>query len=349
MFGILKWSAVALFLLIAVLLLPVAYVEMFCTDEHDRGEETRMPTVAPQWRRAEANSFLTYPEWHIVYAYEGLANRLVDGDAHAFDYAASIAGFWRSACALSREASRVGEPDFATRSTMHTIGVSFTFEMAVKALYEETLGRVFAALRSGESTPQDEFEAREAETYARFLQQVPWYRYDFERAVSDLWSLPVTGFRSWERRLALAGEWNAKAAYARLIAKAAEGAGPAALTIRSVVSGLEPAVLGALDEVRVIKVLPDGSSIIETPRYRQFTRILRSVAAAGGRVEEIAGNDDILVTMIDPPTDPPGRIIARVPRDGFEQARVLVAMKVPELTSLLAGENRQAVEHVYDY
>ena len=90
-----------------------------------------------------------------------------------------VQGFWRWFCALNRKANRHGGGDFATRGTIHTIGVSFTFELAIKALYEETLGRLSAAIRGPEKTPQDVYSAKMAADYAQFLQHVPWYKYDF--------------------------------------------------------------------------------------------------------------------------------------------------------------------------
>jgi hypothetical protein len=78
-------------------------------------------------------------------------------------------GFWRSTCALMRVADEHGGADWGTRSTIHTIGVSFTAEMAFKAAYEETIGRVTAWLRGSEKTPQDKAVARMATDYSAFL------------------------------------------------------------------------------------------------------------------------------------------------------------------------------------
>ena len=36
----------------------------------------------PRWQRQEANSYVTYPEWHIVFAYDGLAHTVAQGDEH---------------------------------------------------------------------------------------------------------------------------------------------------------------------------------------------------------------------------------------------------------------------------
>ena len=45
--------------------------------------------------------------------------------------------------------------DGGTRMMIHIIGVSFTAEMAVKAAYEETIGRLTAFIRGRNKSPQD--------------------------------------------------------------------------------------------------------------------------------------------------------------------------------------------------
>ena len=344
-----------LLLLVVLLLLPVGYVETFCRADADKPAATALITD-PAFQRAEANTYLTYPEWHIVYAYEGLARVLETGDEHAFGYASSVKGFWTSFCALNREAGRHGGADFATRSTIHVIGVSFTLEMAMKALYEETLGHVFALLRGPVKTPQDRYAAAMAADYAAFLQQVPWYKYDFGAAVSKLWAEPMTApLRGWERRLALGGEWKAKAVYARGIAAAVQASGEAKLSIRSVVTGLDPAVLSAIPEVRIVATLPQGI-VIETPRYRKFTHIIEAVIAAGGSFVDIAGNDEIMLSATgshDPASQDltRGRVLSRIGRDGYDGERMLVGTRLEDLgpTVRELADHGLALEHIYDY
>ena len=102
LFRFARWLAVALLILVLALLAPVAWVETACRDEFDGRQHTPL-TADAGFHRAEANSYLTYPEWHIVYAYEGLANVLKTQDEHAFPYRASITGFWTSFCDLNKE------------------------------------------------------------------------------------------------------------------------------------------------------------------------------------------------------------------------------------------------------
>jgi hypothetical protein len=64
------------------------------------------------------------------------------------------------------------------------------------------------------------------------------------------------------------------------------------------VRGLDASDLAADRRITLIARLDDGSSVIETPRYRAFTEILQGLARRGRDLVEIAGNDDVLVTML---------------------------------------------------
>ena len=353
---IVTWLLVVVVVLVIVLAIPVVYVETACKEP--AREDDYEPIVAnASLDRREANTYLTYPEWHIVFAYKGLANVLKDGHEHNFDYADSVVGFWKSFCELNRMASRHGAADSSTRTTIHTIGVSFTLEMMMKAAYEETLGRLFAGGRDDGKSPQDENAARVASDYAQFLHQVPWYKYDFDSAVDALWREPLTHpVRGWERRLALGTEWKMKSAYAGVIANAvASTTGTAQLRIRSIITGLDAEQLSTIPGIDIVESR-EHFTIIETPRYRQFTEILQAIAASGGRVLEIAGNDDIMVSLIGTPPLPMDtisehRTILVIDRDGFESQRILVNVKVPELAPLLVALDGSVLhlEHIYDY
>ncbi len=352
---LLKWSFAALALMLAALLAPVAWLAASCNGEAQ--QDTYKPIITEaEFQRQEANSFLTYPEWHIVYAYEGLARTLETSDEHAFGYISSIEGFWTSACALKKVAGAHGGADAATVRTIYVIGASFTLEMGMKALYEETLGRLCAWLRGPVKSPQDVIAAEMAGDYAAFLQQTPWYKYPFGQEVENLWNAPLTmPLRGWERRLALGGEWKAKAAYAKAIANAVAATGVANLEINSVVSGMSEAQLRAIKDVEVVKPVPQGF-VISTPRYRAFTSILQQIAAQGGIVAEIAGNDDVLVTVTMAegqalPALPGAELLTMVSRNGFGGQRALLSVRVAALNKLLASLTAGPVrlEHVYDY
>src|SRR5690606_170687 len=127
----------------------------------------------------------------------------------------------------------------------------------------------------------DDLSARQAADYADFLQQVPWYRWDFRRDAAALDGAATSALRDRERRFALGLEYRAKAAYAGVIESAVAAVGADQLRLRAVVAGLPETDLTALSEVQVVGTLPQGV-VIEAPRYRAFTRLAERIAAAGG-------------------------------------------------------------------
>ena len=69
---LLKWLGVSLLLLLAIIAGPILYVETMCRGEALTQEEAIYVTET----RPEARTYMVYPEWHIVYAYEGYAEAL---------------------------------------------------------------------------------------------------------------------------------------------------------------------------------------------------------------------------------------------------------------------------------
>jgi hypothetical protein len=345
LFRLIKRLVLLLLVLVLGLLAPVAYIETMCRPAGTVG--THDPLVGADWQRPEGRTLLTYPEWHIVHAYADYAEVIRTGDPHDYGFLSSSAGFWSSTCALSQASGPHGGFPWETKQMVYTIGVSFTAELLAKAGYEETVGRLFAALRGAKRAPLDDLSARQAADYAVFLQQVPWYRWDFTRDAGELDANATDALRDRERRLALGLEYRAKAAYAKVIEAAVAAVGADQLRLRAVVAGLPETALAALPDVQVIETLPEGV-MIEAPRYRAFTRLAETIAAAGGTFVEIAGNDDILFTMVTDQAGVEGAIhsFARQGNPGF---RHLVLVPVAGLADSLRGLPPGALEHLHDY
>lgn len=335
----------AVLALILLLAAPVIWTETAC-----RGApvaQDHIPVL--DQRRDESRTFTTWPEWHIVYAYDDYAQVIASGDPHDFGFLRAIGGFWSSLCPMARLAGEHGGFTTQSKLTIYTIGVSFTLEMALKAAYEETLGRAATWIRGSARAPLDDLSAAQAGNYAGFLRQTPWYQWDFRKDATALDAAATEAFRDRERRLALGLEYRAKAVYAALIADAVAATGQDELTMRSLVTGLSEAQLATIDGVTVIASRPEGIEI-ETPRYAAFTAILRHILDAGGTMAEIAGNDDILLTATTVGPADPAAIFA-FPRQGYGDMRELLVVKVgdlgPVLARLVAAGAR--LEHVHDY
>lgn len=339
---------VLLLILLGVgLLLPVGYVEMACIRQPVEAEYTAL--LPEEHHRPESRTLLTYPEWHIVHAYDDYAKVIAEGDPHEFGFIRAIRGFWSSLCELSyASAEHGGFPD-ETKQMVYTIGVSFTAEMLAKAAYEETLGRLAAMTRESPRAPLDVVSARQAAEYAEFLQQVPWYQWDFALDAQELADNTSGSLRDTERLLALSLEYGVKSLYAGVIEQAVANVGADALRLRMVVRDTTPEALAAYEGVTVIGPLGDGFEI-ETPRYRVLTRLLQQMARDGVNFTEIAGNDDILLTA----TAPGGRVndaLFSFPRQGHDDIRHLILLKVTELAQTLR-EMRTGpltLEHIHDY
>lgn len=346
-----RWTKRLIFLLIILvigLLAPVGYNEIACRGEPM--DEVFTPQIASDEHRDESATYLTYPEWHIVFAYDDYAKVLEDGHPHDFGYFRSIAGFWSALCNLTETAdNHGGAPE--TKNMVYVIGVSFTAELLVKAAYEETIGRFFTWV--GGRSESDKASAQMARDYAEFLHQIPWYKYDFESDIAELKAIGPQTLRDRERQIALGLEFGTKTQYAKTIAKAVEASGQAKLTIRTIVTDLTVEELRAIDGVTVIRATPEGTEI-DTPRYAAFTDILRQIAAKGGRITEIAGNDEIMLTItgFDRPdilADLP--VLATLQRQGYDDLRWLVNVQLTDLNTVIrALEGTDAtLEHIFDY
>lgn len=355
-----KWLIAVLILLAVLIALPVLLIEVTCRGKGaPAASAATSARIAPAGQRPEVNSYLSYPEWYIVHAYEDFAGMLAAYDEYAFGYLASIGGFWSSFCSLNRLVSGRGATPLATKVMLYTIGVSFTAELAVKGLYETTIGHLTAAIRGDERTAEDRFALAVAEDYARFLRQTPWYAYPFGATLVRFWQeTPLSGsnrLRKLERRLALSAEFAAKGLYAQLIGLLA-GLSPAELRLQSVVRGTDLARLTADPQITLISTIDDQHAVIETPRYRAFTEILMALSKRGGDVVEIAGNDDILVTVRAPLghriTHQGVRELFAIPiQSRLGWRRVGLDVKVTELSPLIRALSGSPAEfeHVYDY
>lgn len=342
---LLRRGMIALLLLGLGLASPVLYVETMC-----RGSGVPSPhTPLSGETRPQSRTLMTYPEWHIVHAYEDYAEVIRTGDPHDYGFLGAIGGFWSSLCSVSARSAELGEVDGATRQMVYVIGLSFTAEMALKAAYEEGPGRLATWTRGPARAPLDDLSARQAAGYARFLQQTPWYLYDFRADAEALSAASDGSFRSRERALALGIEHRARAAYAGVIAQAVAATGTDDPTLQMVVSHLPRETLEAREGVRVLRDLEEGFEV-ETPRYRALTHILESWAQEGAEFVDIAGNSRIMFTALSDRAQEDGAL-ASLPRQGYGDTRHLFLVPVAELAGRLRGLEAAGLrlEHIHDY
>jgi hypothetical protein len=354
-----KRVLIGLAVLAVLIVIPIVWTEAGCRGARMPDPEPFQSALDAAHRRDEVNTYLTYPEWSIVHAYEDLAAVTRKGSESDFAYLLSVGNYWSSLCSLTRLATSRGGIAFDYKLMLYTIGISFAAEMGIKGVYERTIGRATAWLRGPQRTPEDEFALAVADEYAAFLRQTPWFEFAFGARLRQFWArTPLWGgniIRKIERRICLTLEYGGKAIYARLIALGAAASGPVALRLHSVVADLDAADAAADDRIAVVRSLPNGATEIETPRYREFTSVLAGLSARGRNLTEIAGNDDVLITVLAPQgraADKLGKPLFEVPiqaRPGWR--RIGLDVKVASLASVIRrlGEKGMELEHVYDY
>jgi hypothetical protein len=349
-------AIVAVVVIVAVAA-PIIAIETGCGN----GASPRVDTTAamvqePGYRRAEGDSYMTYPEWYIVHAYADLAGVTHQSSESRYNYASAITTFWSSMCRATETARAMGPVTFDQRVTDYIIGISFSLEMAVQGLYERTVGAATAWLRGEGKTAEDAFNQRFLDDYAQFLQQTPWYQYPFRAELVRFWRETPWSFRSpvrsAERRFALSLEYGVKGLYAVAIGALA-GISPADLTIMTVI---KPSDGAAVNSVSIVRELDGGLLLVKTPRYEAYTDILRAWAKNGTKVIEIAGNHRILTTVVAPESlmvhAAGSRQIFAIPiqsRRGWQ--RLGLDTEVPMLTDVIAAVEQEGAkfEHAYDY
>jgi hypothetical protein len=296
-----KGLAGALALCAVALAVPVLWIESACTTPREPGTLTRAPLVGDRgYARPEADSYLAYPAWHIVHAYEDLAGVLRRGDESDFAYWRQIGGYWTSLCALTRVVTARSAVGTDARLRLYATGWSFTADLAIKGAYEKTIGRAFERLRGPGKTAEDEFAARDTQTYAEFLRQAAWHEYPFGWRLLAFWrSTPLRGAglaRKVERRVVFTLAYATKAVYGALLGYASSTT-PGDREIQTVIIGLEPGDAARDSRIRIVRSLGGARTLIRSPRHPAYTDLMVELARRGRDVAEIAGNPRILVTV----------------------------------------------------
>ena len=323
----------------------------------------RLDTAAG-YRRDEGQTFLTHPEWYIVYSSDEYAAWLRDRLPTEFPYLASIGQFWVN----YREARALTNNAYPFNGGYHVmlgvIGTSYTAELALKGLYENSIGRFSGWTAGHRLSDEDRYAYEVAADYGRFIHVYPWYEYSFASRLRGVWAdLPLWGdhpIRKWERKLFLTLEYGVKAVYATVIERATRAAyTPQEDRMQMIVAGWADSLAAREPRLKLVARLDSVHALASTPRYDAFRDVMLGLAASGAplRLVEIAGNDDILLTGVAPAAwrhaGPAGQVVYALPLPSdASRKRVAMRVPVPELLPTLAAlgaEGQLAVDHIYDY
>lgn len=363
---LLRILVVAAVLIALSVLAPLAYIEGTCRPASvaatSAAPSVTLPAIDEQgYRRKQNNTFFTFPEWYIVYSFEDFGRFLDRSSESHFNYLGHIFGFWRSFCTINRAVPPMaGESLTDVKTMIYVIGISYSAEYAIKGLYENTFGRVFEWIRGEKRTPQDDYARSVMQDYAGFLCTVPWYKFPFRDKLDGLMAISAptpSRLRSWERDAVLGAEYYLKIGYASLIQKALDAGGDdEPRDIMFAVAALPPEVLAKEPRIKPIRALNPQWQLVQAPRYKDLTEVLQGLLDRGYGLAEIAGNHDILITVIAPDAakldikDTTELFSLELDaRPGFRRAGLKATVdRLVEINRDLKAKGAM-IEHFYDY
>jgi FAD/FMN-containing dehydrogenase len=313
------------------------------------------------YKRDEAQTYLTVPEWLLVYYPDEYAQVLKGRPPSAFPYFGSIAQFWRYYWDVYL-ATRGKYPfNWGYHVMVSVIGSSYTVENGMKGLYENSLGRLAEWTSGGVMTQEDVFAAVVAQEYVDFIRVDPWYEFSFLREIKRLWAeTDLIGphlVRKWERKLVLSVEYLVKAQYATLITVATRAVyGKADTEILVWAGGATDEALKGESRIKLLERFDDGSALLSLPRYEEFRGAVSRLASRGVWFREMAGNKEILLTSVVPAAWPnelaAGRVVFEQPILTVPGTKRIAIVAPVERLHILLGQFdglRFPIEHVYDY
>ena len=336
--------------------------------------------------RPEEQTYLTLPEWYIVYSADEYAAFLEQNRPSGFPYFQAVGQFWQAyydVCTVTRDRYPFNA---GTQLMLAVIGTSFTAENVFKGIYENTIGRLAEWTSSGEPTPEELYGRQVAAEYGTFLHTIPWYNFPFSEKIGPLWrtvpSEPNLA-RKVERRLALTLEYAVKAGYGWAIKQGTESVyDPEQEEILARAEGVTPELAEREPRLRIVET-QDGQAqqvsgqrepgrrngegaadartvLVTLPRYEAFTKLVPRLVDQGVRFAEIAGNDEIMITVLAPrdwrwPANEATLLFTLPIPSQPDRARLAVKVPVRSLHTVIAdlarlsATNNVTLEHIYDY
>jgi hypothetical protein len=311
----------------------------------------------PGYQRPQESTFLTYPEWAIVYAARDYAGFVAKDQPSGFPYWSYVGRYWQDYATVIRTSS-TDRFNYADHRMLIVNGTSHSIEHILQWAYENTAGRITEAM-AGKRTAADIYQARVAADYAGSLDQVPWYQFPYAQKRAGLFAVqPAPGdsaVRTSERKLAFGLADTIKQRYADLIRQGQTAPDPSLLDIHVWARGpVGEATRNEPDTLLERDYGADGT-IFVTKRDQAFTEMIPRLIDRGVSFVEIGGNDQIMLTVLstDAIAVPEGmRILfsyALPAQPSTRRTGMVVAVRRLHLVLPALMKAGARLEHVYDY
>ena len=309
--------------------------------------------------RDEAQTFLTVPEWYLVFNPKEYADYLEAGNnPSGFPFYASIDEYWTLYDRSMKVVSRAYAENEEYNTMLNVIGVSITLEYTAKMLYENSLGRIFSWFSNGTLSDEEKTIIAAQRAYSDFIYDKAWYEFKFMPWVKEVWHLTNNAesnwFRKMERTLFFTAEFMFKAGYAKLIEWAAQASYEEPVTeIYLLVSSTD-----TLQTSPDLKILHEQGEkkIISITRWGIFTKTILEISNKNIDIKEVGGNDEIVVSVLVDKNeanifnDDQLLYKSNVVVDRNRERRVyLIPVKRLLLFAREAKKQEVEVEHIFDY
>lgn len=289
--------------------------------------------------RPADQTFLTFPEWYLVFSPEEQANYFKKQTATSFPFMSHTRQIWESYHIVNNQIKGNFPPNKGYHFMIWVIGTSASIEYLIKAWYEIIVGRITDTYII--KTDEDKFNAKFTEDYVNFIKDRPWYEFDFKSRLKNLWTestfIGNNLFRKMERKYILTSELLVKWGYGKLIGLGTKQVYEEALPSTSV-------------------VLADGK-IINLPRYNKFNQAITELSKQGKSFKEIAGNNSAILLTVLVPTNKQmdfentQTVFTQPISSDTSNQRIALTIPVGKLNGLLIQLDKEKIkiEHIFDY
>src|SRR3982751_782496 len=137
--------------------------------------------------RPPDQTFLTYPEWFLVFSPAEYADFVKTHAPNDFPFLGHIRQFWQSYDAVWNQTRGRYPFNGGYHMMIVVIGASTTAEYAVRSAYETIVGRLASLTATHGMTDEERYAARVAQEYVNFIRVSPWYEFDFTSRLKTLW------------------------------------------------------------------------------------------------------------------------------------------------------------------
>jgi len=355
----------AFVLFVAVFWLKCAFVKPLAGPLPPSSFNAKNPAadIGEKNNRPLEDSYFSYPEWYIVWSYEERAQYLPKNLPSGFPYFASIGQYWKSYCFICGLTQSRHQFNFGDHLSSFVLGGSFALEYSIRGAYEQTIGRVSAWTSSHELVEEDAYAARVAREYADFVYVRPFYEFHFAHALKQLWKeTPLWGrhpIRKFERKFILSVDYGIESVYAWLLEKASHLAyGAESDETLTWIENAPDCLSHEFPRMKIVAETARNACVVSIPRYQEFTDVAIKLAQRGAHFVQIAGNDEIMLTVVAPknwsydlPASDASLLFTENFLTQFGVKRIALECPVRSLHSVLSSFSTRGIkiEHIYDY